>query len=31
VATRAATGCGTCRDAVCGIVDWLSTVDSVEA
>jgi assimilatory nitrate reductase electron transfer subunit len=30
-ATRATTGCGTCRDAVCGIVDWLSTVDSVEA
>jgi assimilatory nitrate reductase electron transfer subunit len=30
-ATRATTGCGTCQDAVCGIVDWLSTVDSVEA
>jgi assimilatory nitrate reductase electron transfer subunit len=30
-ATRATTGCGTCTDAVCGIVDWLSTVDSVEA
>jgi assimilatory nitrate reductase electron transfer subunit len=28
--TRATTGCGTCRDAVEGIVDWLSTVDSVE-
>jgi assimilatory nitrate reductase electron transfer subunit len=27
-ATRATTGCGGCRDAVCGIVDWLSTVDS---
>lgn len=27
-ATRATTGCGTCRDAVEGIVDWLSTVDS---
>jgi assimilatory nitrate reductase electron transfer subunit len=26
--TRATTGCGSCRDAVCGIVDWLSTVDS---
>jgi assimilatory nitrate reductase electron transfer subunit len=26
--TRATTGCGTCRDAVDGIVDWLSTVDS---
>jgi assimilatory nitrate reductase electron transfer subunit len=29
-ATRASTGCGSCRDAVCGIVDWLSTVDSSE-
>ncbi len=29
-ATRATTGCGTCRDAVCGLVDWLSDVDSVE-
>lgn len=28
-ATRATTGCGTCRDAVAGIIDWLSTVDSV--
>lgn len=28
--TRATTGCGTCRDAVEGIVDWLSTVDSTE-
>ncbi|SCL19745.1 assimilatory nitrate reductase electron transfer subunit [Micromonospora nigra] len=28
--TRAGTGCGSCRDAVVGIVDWLSTVDSVE-
>jgi assimilatory nitrate reductase electron transfer subunit len=26
-ATRATTGCGSCRDAVCGLVDWLSTVD----
>jgi len=23
-ATRATTGCGSCRDAVCGLVDWLS-------
>jgi assimilatory nitrate reductase electron transfer subunit len=30
-ATRATTGCGTCRDAVEGIVDWLSTVDSPAA
>ncbi|WP_028187539.1 FAD-dependent oxidoreductase [Salinispora pacifica] len=29
-ATRAGTGCGSCRDAVAGIVDWLSTVESVE-
>jgi assimilatory nitrate reductase electron transfer subunit len=28
--TRATTGCGTCRDAVEGIVTWLSTVDSVK-
>lgn len=28
--TRATTGCGTCRDAVEGIVDWLSSVDAVE-
>ncbi|MGI5212037.1 FAD-dependent oxidoreductase [Plantactinospora sp. CA-290183] len=27
-ATRATTGCGSCRDAVEGILDWLSTVDS---
>lgn len=27
-ATRATTGCGSCADAVEGIVDWLSTVDS---
>ena len=26
-ATRATTGCGGCRDAVTGIVDWLSTVE----
>jgi len=25
--TRAATGCGTCRDAVQGIVDWLAAAD----
>lgn len=25
--TRATTGCGTCTDAVCGIVDWLRSVD----
>jgi assimilatory nitrate reductase electron transfer subunit len=25
--TRATTGCGSCRDTVCGIADWLSTVD----
>lgn len=29
-ATRAGTGCGSCRDAVAGITDWLSTVESVE-
>ncbi|MBQ1072036.1 NAD(P)/FAD-dependent oxidoreductase [Micromonospora sp. C31] len=29
-ATRAGTGCGGCRDAVAGIVGWLSEVDSVE-
>ncbi|MBO4204740.1 FAD-dependent oxidoreductase [Micromonospora echinofusca] len=28
--TRATTGCGSCRDAVEGIVKWLSAVDSVE-
>jgi assimilatory nitrate reductase electron transfer subunit len=27
-ATRATTGCGSCRDAVRGLLDWLSTVDS---
>lgn len=27
-ATRATTGCGSCRDAVCGLVDWLSTVEA---
>jgi assimilatory nitrate reductase electron transfer subunit len=27
-ATRATTGCGSCQDAVCGLVGWLSTVDS---
>lgn len=25
--TRAATGCGSCRDTVCGIRDWLADVD----
>jgi assimilatory nitrate reductase electron transfer subunit len=29
-ATRATTGCGTCRDVVEGMVDWLSTVDPSE-
>jgi assimilatory nitrate reductase electron transfer subunit len=29
-ATRATTGCGTCRDAVEGIVDWLTRADTVE-
>ncbi|MEH0984492.1 FAD-dependent oxidoreductase [Micromonospora sp. CPCC 205556] len=28
--TRAGTGCGGCREAVAGIVGWLSEVDSVE-
>ena len=28
--TRATSGCGTCRDAVEGIVDWLSRTDTVE-
>ncbi|RIV38657.1 FAD-dependent oxidoreductase [Micromonospora radicis] len=28
--TRAGTGCGSCRDAVAGIVDWLSKADPVE-
>ncbi|RKN44395.1 FAD-dependent oxidoreductase [Micromonospora endolithica] len=28
--TRAGTGCGSCRDAVAGIVGWLSEADSVE-
>lgn len=26
-ATRATTGCGGCRDAVCGLVEWLGRVD----
>jgi assimilatory nitrate reductase electron transfer subunit len=30
-ATRATTGCGGCRDAVTGIVEWLSTVDPAAA
>jgi assimilatory nitrate reductase electron transfer subunit len=25
--TRATTGCGTCRDTVCGLVDWLASSD----
>jgi assimilatory nitrate reductase electron transfer subunit len=29
-ASRATTGCGTCRDAVEGIVDWLTRTDTVE-
>lgn len=29
-ATRAGSGCGGCRDAVSGIVDWLSQAESVE-
>jgi len=29
-ATHAGTGCGSCRDAVAGIAEWLSTVESVE-
>jgi assimilatory nitrate reductase electron transfer subunit len=28
VRTRATTGCGTCRDAVCGLVDWLADADT---
>jgi assimilatory nitrate reductase electron transfer subunit len=26
-ATRATTGCGTCRDTVCGLLDWLAAAD----
>ncbi|MDF9875850.1 FAD-dependent oxidoreductase [Cellulosimicrobium cellulans] len=26
-ATRATTGCGGCKDVVCGLVDWLATAD----
>ncbi|MFL6111411.1 MAG: FAD-dependent oxidoreductase [Catenulispora sp.] len=26
--TRATTGCGTCRDTVCGLVDWLAEADA---
>ncbi|GAB3816985.1 FAD-dependent oxidoreductase [Micromonospora zhanjiangensis] len=29
-ATRATTGCGSCRDAVTGIVDWLASAESTE-
>jgi len=25
--TRATTGCGTCRDTVCGLLEWLATAD----
>jgi assimilatory nitrate reductase electron transfer subunit len=28
-ATRATTGCGSCRDAVCGLTDWLLTTEGV--
>jgi assimilatory nitrate reductase electron transfer subunit len=28
--TRATTGCGSCRDTVCGIADWLSAAEPVE-
>jgi assimilatory nitrate reductase electron transfer subunit len=27
-ATRATTGCGSCRDAVEGILGWLSSIDT---
>jgi assimilatory nitrate reductase electron transfer subunit len=27
--TRATTGCGSCRDAVCGLVEWLSRAEAV--
>jgi assimilatory nitrate reductase electron transfer subunit len=26
--TRATTGCGTCKDAFCGLVDWLAQSDT---
>ena len=29
--TRATTGCGTCRDAVCGLVEWLVESDTASA
>jgi assimilatory nitrate reductase electron transfer subunit len=29
-ATRATTGCGTCRDAVCGIQEWLASTDPAD-
>jgi assimilatory nitrate reductase electron transfer subunit len=29
--TRATTGCGTCRDTVCGLVDWLAEADTATA
>jgi assimilatory nitrate reductase electron transfer subunit len=28
--TRATTGCGGCREVVCGLVDWLASVDPLE-
>jgi assimilatory nitrate reductase electron transfer subunit len=30
-ATRATTGCGTCRDTVCGLADWLAQADTATA
>ena len=30
VATRATTGCGGCRETVCGLVDWLTSVDGTD-
>jgi assimilatory nitrate reductase electron transfer subunit len=30
-ATRATTGCGSCREAVCGLTEWLSTTEGVPA
>jgi assimilatory nitrate reductase electron transfer subunit len=28
--TRATTGCGGCREVVCGLIDWLAEVDPPE-
>jgi len=28
--TRATTGCGTCKDTVCGLVDWLAEADTAD-